>query len=69
MSYDSKSGHVGEGVFWSNGSLELYRYCDGVFELRCDGVQVMPIGSFERVNAYLWDEFDVMAGRPDESSK
>lgn len=58
--YDPKSGHVGEGVFWTNGRLELYRYCDGVFELRCNGTQVMPIGTFQQVNSYLWAEFNAM---------
>lgn len=57
MSYHPKSGHMGEGVFWTNGRVTLYRYCDGVFELFCEGVPVMPVGPFERLNAYLWAEF------------
>lgn len=58
--YHEKTGHTGPGVFWERGSLQIYRHCDGVFELRCGGIQVLPIGSFEQVNKYLWLEFDVM---------
>ena len=58
--YDPKYGHIGGGPFWTNGRLEIYRHCDRVFELRCNGEQVMPIGSFERINAYLWAEFNVL---------
>ena len=48
-------------VFWENGRLRIIRHCDGVFELQCDGKQVMPTGPFEYVNRYLWAEFDVIA--------
>lgn len=60
MAYDPKHGHIGGGQFWTNGTTELYRHCDKVFELRHNGEQVMPIGPFEVVNRYLWLEFDVM---------
>ena len=58
--YDPKSGHIGDGEFWTNGRVQIWRHCDGVFELRCHGEQVMPIGSFETINRYLWAEFFVL---------
>lgn len=60
MAYDPKVGHIGPGVFWTNGRLEIYRHCDRVFSLLCDGVQVMPNGTFEQIDRYLWSEFDVL---------
>ena len=58
--YSPQSGHIGPGIFWTNGRLEIYRHCDGVFELFCDSVIVMPCNSFELINSYLWSEFDVI---------
>lgn len=46
-------------VFWTNGRLEILRYCHGVFRLRCDGLDVMPISTFEVVTSYMYAEFDV----------
>ena len=46
-------------VFWKNDRLTLMRHTDGVFELICDGVRVMPLGSFESIVSYLWAEFGV----------
>lgn len=59
MSYSPKSGHTGPHSFWTSpdGRLEIYRHTDGVFELLCEGVQVMPIGKFETICDYLWAEF------------
>lgn len=48
------------GVFWERGRVQMIRHCDIVFELLCDGIPVMPVGSFERINQYLWAEFEVM---------
>ena len=58
--YESTFGHTGPAVFWSNGRLVLYRYCDSVFELFCDGISIMPIGTFEKLCAYMWAEFDIL---------
>lgn len=57
--YTPKWGHTGPHSFWKspNGRVELYRWCDGVFELFCDSVSVMPTGSFERLLAYMKLEF------------
>lgn len=57
MSYTPESGHVGPSTLWRVGKLEIYRHCDGVFELLCDGNRVMPVGTFEQINRYLWGEF------------
>ncbi len=46
-------------VFWTNGRLEILRYCHSVFRLRCDGLDVMPISTFEVVTSYMYAEFDV----------
>ena len=56
-----ESGHVGPGTFWKKGKLEIYRHCDGVFDLLCNGIQVMPTGRFEQINLYLWSEFDLFS--------
>ena len=54
-------GHMpNSGVFWTNGRLTYIRHCEGVFTLECEGVQVMPAGTFEEINAYAWAEFDIM---------
>ncbi len=58
--YDPKIGHIGPDVFWTNGRLMIFRHCDSVFELFCNDVAVMPINTFEKINAYLWAEFDLL---------
>jgi hypothetical protein len=49
--------HVGE--FWRSrdGRVVIWRHCDAVFELLCEGVRVMPVCRFESVCAYVWAEF------------
>lgn len=42
---------------WNSGRVSLVKHCDSVFELLCDGIPVMPVGSFEKLTAYLWAEF------------
>jgi len=58
--YTPQSGHIGPGIFWTNGRLAIYRHCDRVFELFCDDILVMPANTFEYINRYLWYEFDVL---------
>lgn len=47
------------GVFWrsADGRVEIVRHCDGVFELLCEGVPVMPPSRFEPISEYVWAEF------------
>jgi len=60
MSINQQFGHTGPAVFWTNGILTIFRHCDKVFELFIDGVSVMPITTFEKINKYIWLEFDVL---------
>jgi len=53
-------GNVGPGEMWRKGRVSIYRHCDSVFELLCDGEPVMPIGNFHQITAYLYAEFEVL---------
>ena len=53
-------------VFWSRGKIEFIQLSKGIdgvyeseFELRCDGITVMPSGTFSQILRYYRAEFEL----------
>lgn len=47
------------GVFWrsADGRVEIIRHYEGLYELVCEGVAVMPPCGFDLCASYVWAEF------------